>query len=272
MTVRIGIIGFGSIAQDLVSILMAQAPESQISILVRPGRDGAARDVLTGLGLSENAFITSDLGRFLEPVPSVVAECAGHGAVTDFGESILAAGADLVVASVGVLADPALYDRLREVAARSTGQLVIPSGAIGGVDILSAARLSGLTSVDYTGRKPPAAWAGTPADGQYDLKNIQAPTTIFQGNAREAAISYPKNANVAATLALAGLGMDATRVTLIADPSTSQNVHEFSVVSPAVEATVQLVGKPSPRNPKTSQTTALSIARAVLNQGSAIVI
>jgi aspartate dehydrogenase len=95
---------------------------------------------------------------------------------------------------------------------------------------------------------------------------------IFEGSARAAAMSYPKNANVAATLALAGLGMERTKVTLIADPTTRENVHEVDIVSPAVEATLRVLGKPSPRNPKTSQATALSIARAVLNRSAALVI
>ena len=83
---------------------------------------------------------------------------------------------------------------------------------------------------------------------------------------------YPKNANVAATLALAGVGMDATRVSLIADPATTENVHEFSVTSEALDFTVRLAGKPAPGNPKTSRSTVYSIARAVLNRSSAIVI
>lgn len=272
MTCRVAIIGFGAIAQDLVSIMSAEAPTAKLSVLVRKGREEAARETLSRTGLSSEARITSDLNTLLSSAPAVVAECAGHGAVSEHGAAILKSGADLVVSSVGALADPDLFDRLSKAASGDGGQLVVPSGAIGGIDILSAARLSGLTSVAYTGRKPPAAWAGTPADEVHDLAALTAPAVIFEGSAREAATAYPKNANVAATLALAGLGMDATGVTLIADPNGTENVHEFSIASPAVEATVRIVGKPSPRNPKTSQTTALSIARAVLNRQDAIVI
>lgn len=272
MIQRVGIIGFGSIAQDLVSILMAQAPSTRLQVLVRAGRERAAREALSDAGLPASALITSDLEDFLATGPSVVAECAGHGAVTEYGASALQAGADLIVVSVGALSDATLVERLQAAAARASGQLVVPSGAIGGIDILAAARLSGLTSVDYTGRKPPRAWSGTPADARLNLGQLENPAVIFEGSAREAAQAYPKNANVAATLALAGVGMDRTKVTLIADPTSDENIHEFSIASSAVEATVRLVGKPSPRNPKTSQTTALSIARAVLNRNAAIVI
>lgn len=273
MTPLIGIIGFGSIAQDLISILSTQKPDNRVQVLVRPGREDAARTALSDAGLAGDAVITSDLAAFLAARPDVVAECAGHGAVEDNGPSVLKAGCDLIIASVGALADATLLDHLQTAAAMAgAGQLVVPSGAIGGIDILAAARLSGLTSVNYTGRKPPQAWSGTPAEAQFDLSGLDAPMIIFQGSARDAARSFPKNANVAATLALAGLGMDRTTVTLVADPTTGENVHEFTIASAAVEATVRLVGKPSPRNPKTSQTTALSIARAVLNRHAAIVI
>ncbi|MCK0150124.1 aspartate dehydrogenase [Marivita sp. S6314] len=272
MTQPVGIIGFGAIAQDLVAVLMGQSAQPRISVLVRDGRETAARAALGAVGLPDEAVITSDLSAFLATRPTVVAECAGHAAVGAYGTQVLEAGSDLVVASVGALADAALFDRLKSVAQAQARQVVVPSGAIGGIDVLAAAHLSDLTSVRYTGRKPPGAWAGTPAEAKHDLSRVDTPTIIFEGSARAAAEAYPKNANVAATLALAGLGMDHTQVTLVADPTTADNIHEFTLASSAVEASVQLVGKPSPRNPKTSQTTALSIARAVLNRSAAIVI
>lgn len=265
MSFAVGVIGFGAIAQDLVPVLRAEAPGVKLAVLTRAGRTGAAE---TALG----AAATSDLGAFLAARPKVVAECAGHGAVAEVGPAILRAGADLVVASVGALADAALQEALQAAARAGGAQVIVPSGAIGGVDLLSAARLSGLTAVRYTGRKPPAAWAGTPAEAAHDLAALTRPTTIFEGSARSAALAYPKNANVAATLALAGLGLDRTEVRLIADPQTAENVHEVSLASGAVEASLRLVGKPSPRNPKTSQTTALSVARAVLNRDAALVL
>ncbi|MBY4891877.1 aspartate dehydrogenase [Rhodobacteraceae bacterium N5(2021)] len=265
---HVAIIGFGAIARDLIDILRAQdtAPE-QITVLVRPGREV---EVQSDLGT--RACVTSEIAALLTTRPDVVVECAGHGAVASFGASVLASGTDLIVASVGALADADLAASLEEAARRSGAQCVVPSGAIGGIDALGAARLSGLIDVRYTGTKPPGAWAGTPAEEACDLSGLTTPFTFFEGTAREAAQRYPKNANVAATLALAGLGMDATTVHLVADPGATENVHSFNVTSQALDFSMRLVGKPSPLNPKTSRSTVYSIARAVLNRRAAIAI
>ncbi len=272
MTHRVGLVGFGAIAGDVIAVLAAQDAGTEISVLVRPGREEAAHRALAAAGLSAGAVVTGTLSAFLASRPAVVAECAGHGAVAEYGAAILDRGADLVVASVGALAEAALLDRLRASAIRGGAQLVIPSGAIGGIDVLGAARLATLTAVRYTGRKPPRAWAGTPAEAAFDLGRLTAATTIFEGSARAAAQAYPKNANVAATLALAGLGMDDTEVRLVADPTCRENVHEFTIESSALDATIRLAGKPSPQNPRTSRATGLSVARAILNRRTAIVI
>ena len=267
---HVGIIGFGAIAHDLIDILEGAegGPPDRVSVLVRKGREDTARATLD----ADRVLVTSDLEELLAQNPDVIAECASHQAVAEHGSLILSAGIDLVVASVGALSDPNLANALETAARVGNAQCVVPPGAIGGIDALGAARLSGLTSVTYTGRKPPKAWLGTPAEKATNLAALTEPFRFFEGNAREAAQSFPKNANVAATLALAGLGMDETRVQLIADPTTSENVHEFTVTSDALDFSVRLVGKPSPLNPKTSRSTVYSIARAVLNRSAAIAI
>ena len=265
---HVAIIGFGAIARDLVGIFASQdAPPNRLSILVRPGREA---DTRAALGAEGSAM--SDREALLAARRDVVGECAGHGAVAEHGAAILAGGIDLIVASVGALADADLAAGLGAAARASGAQCVVPSGAIGAIDALGTARLSGLTSVRYTGTKPPGAWIGTPAEEACDLAALAAPTTFFEGSAREAARLYPKNANVAATLALAGLGMDRTDVSLVADPGADGNTHHVKVASQALDFEVTLVGKPSPLNPKTSRSTAYSIARSVLNRRAAIVI
>lgn len=267
---HIAIIGFGAIAQDLVSILhnAPGGPPERLSLLVREGRQDDVRAKIDHPRLS----VTSDLAALLDTAPDVVAECAGHQAVAQFGPAVLGRGCDLVVASVGALSDPALAQQLGTAALQSGAQCVVPAGAIGGIDALGAARLSGLKSVTYVGRKPPMAWAGTPAEKAVELDTLTHAHCFFEGNARDAATQFPKNANVAATLALAGMGMDATHVRLIADPACTENVHEFEVTSEALDFSVRLVGKPSPLNPKTSRSTVYSIARSVLNRHAAIAI
>ena len=158
--------------------------------------------------------------------PDLLVECAGHRAIEQHVLPALAQGIPCLVVSVGALSEPGLVERL-EVAAQAGGSRIeLLPGAIGAIDALSAARVGGLESVRYTGRKPASAWLGTPGETVCDLQRLEKARVIFDGSAREAARLYPKNANVAATLSLAGLGLDRTQVRLIADPESCENVHQ----------------------------------------------
>ncbi|WP_237217691.1 aspartate dehydrogenase, partial [Falsiroseomonas oryziterrae] len=150
-------------------------------------------------------------------------------------------------------------------------QILLPAGAVGGIDALAAARLRGTPRVTYVGRKPPGAWRGTKAESLLDLGALTQPATFYEGSARDAARDFPQNANVAATIALAGVGFEATRVKLVADPGIARNLHELEVESEAVRFSIRLEGVPSPANPKTSLTAGLSMARAVLNRDAVVV-
>jgi aspartate dehydrogenase len=133
-------------------------------------------------------------------------------------------------------------------------------------------RLAGLTAVRYRSRKPPAAWRGSPAEQVTDLAKLTRQVVLYKGTAGEAALLYPQNANVAAAVALAGLGFDATEVELVADPDAPGNVHEIEAEGAAGRFTIQLQGKPSRNNPKTSALAAMSVARALINAQATIVI
>lgn len=270
----IAIIGFGAIAQTLVDVLCDAGFSGAMYVLVRAPRMAQTQELLEEIaqGRCASVHAVTDVKALLEATPDIVVECAGHGAVLAYAETILSGGTDLVIASVGSLADSALFATLTLAAQNGNAQIILPSGAIGGIDTLAAANIAGVDRVVYTGRKPPAAWAGSPAEDEVDLLNLTGETVFFEGTAREAATRFPKNANVAATLALAGIGMDKTEVRLVADPSVSENTHEYRVISPVVDFSMKLTGKPSLLNPKTSQSTVYSLARAVLNRTGTVVI
>jgi aspartate dehydrogenase len=204
--------------------------------------------------------------------PDIIAEVAGQQAVAEHGPEVLRRGFDLLVISIGALAEPALLERLKAAARGGASRILLPAGAIGGIDAIAAMRVAGLNSVRYRSRKPPAAWRGSPAERVADLDKLTQRTVLYKGTAGEAALLYPQNANVAAAVALAGLGFDATEVELVADPEAPGNVHEIEAEGVAGRFAIQLQGKPSRTNPKTSALAALSVARALLNEKAVIVI
>jgi aspartate dehydrogenase len=273
---RLAIIGAGGIADVALSTLARElaAPLEHVSVLIPVQFAAQAQTLLDRLDdkLSPSRAVRTDLPALLRDRPDVVAECASHVAVREYGPTILKSACDLIIISIGSLSDDSRRTQLEQAAKAGKCKIFLPAGAIGGVDALVAARLSGLESVIYTGRKPPNAWRGTPAEKLLDLDALKEPATFFEGSAREAARDYPFNANVAATLGLAGIGFEKTQVRLVADPGVSRNVHEFSVQSGCGDFTIMLQGRPSAANPKTSLMAGYSVARELLNRAGTVVI
>jgi aspartate dehydrogenase len=166
-----------------------------------------------------------------------------------------------MIVSVGALADPEFFGRLIEQAKQEGRRLYVPSGAIGGLDIIKAAVSGGLEECRLTTTKSPRALNGAPyvREQGIDLDKIREATVIFEGNAGQAVRSFPQNVNVAATISLAGLGLDRTTVRIIADPAATRNVHEVFVRGKFGEATIRLVNQPSLDNPKSSYLASLSV-------------
>jgi aspartate dehydrogenase len=263
----VGLIGYGGIAQDVVAALRAHgAGATIVGALCRPGRATKARAALPEIPIVEA------LTELLACGPKVVAEVAGQQAVNDYGVEVLSRGVDFLVISIGALAERGLLDRLQTAAREGHSRLLLPAGAIGGIDAIAAMRVGGLNMVRYRSRKPPAAWRGSPAEKVADLDNLKTRTVLYRGHAGEAALLYPQNANVAAAVALAGVGFDNTEVELVADPDAPGNVHEIEAEGVAGRFAISLQGKPSRTNPKTSALAALSVARALINLDAAIVI
>jgi aspartate dehydrogenase len=273
---RLGMIGADGMADTVLTAVAAGLPNplQHFGALVRPGAQESALALLDRIGpkLALSRSVHTDMAALLADAPDAIVECAGHSAIRQHGEAVLGGGCDFIVISVGALADDALRATLLSAVKRYGARLVLPVGAVGGLDALGAARLSGLRTVTYTGRKPPAAWRGTPAEHLLDLDSLSAPAVFFDGTVRQAATDYPRNANVAAAVAIAGLGFDATTVRLIADPTAARNVHEISVRAGCGDFDMQFEGRPSPNNPKTSLMAGFSVAREILNRTGTLVI
>ncbi|MDJ0858332.1 MAG: aspartate dehydrogenase [Dinoroseobacter sp.] len=253
---KLALIGFGAIGQAVARAL----PKAQIGVLTRTQRP-----------LPENAKALASVETLRAFDPDLVVEAAGQEAVREMVPGLLTGGHSVLLASVGALADPETETRMRE-APTGGAQLLIPAGAIGGIDLVAALEKSTIEDVTYTGTKPPVAWSNSPAAKGRDLSALSEPEVLFEGTAREAALRFPKNANVAATLALAGAGFDRTRARLIADPDARGNSHAYSVQARSAAVRFEVTALPDPDNPGTSATTALSLVRAIKNRTDSFVI
>ena len=148
--------------------------------------------------------------------------------------------------------------------------MFLASGAIGALDALSAAKVGGLDEVTYTGIKPPVGWRGSPAEDTLDLDNLATTTTHFDGTARDAALRYPKNANVAAAVALAGIGLDATQARLVADPNATGNTHIITAKGAFGSFEFTIKGNSLPESPRTSALAAMSVVDQILRKSAPI--
>ncbi|QSI30470.1 aspartate dehydrogenase [Variovorax sp. RKNM96] len=262
-TTRIALVGCGAIGTAVLELLRDD-PALRVTAIVVPAE---------GMAAAQKAAPGAEV---LSTVPvagiDLVVETAGHAAIEEHVLPALARGTPCVVASVGALSAAGLAEKLEAAAVAGRTQVQLIPGAIGGIDALAAARIGGLDSVRYTGRKPPKAWKGTPAEQGRDLDTLAQATVIFEGSAREAALLYPKNANVAATVSLAGLGLDKTLVRLIADPATAENVHTVEAEGAFGSFELTMRNKPLAANPKTSALTVYSAVRALRNRVAALAI
>ncbi len=188
----------------------------------------------------------------------IVVEAAPAAVFDAIAEPAIAAGRILVPASVG-----ALLTRMHLVErARATGaRIVVPTGAILGLDAVRAAAEGEVAGITIETRKPPAGLEGAPylvARG-VSLAGIARETLVFEGNAAEAALGFPANLNVGAALALAGIGPERTRVRIVADPALTRNKHTIRVESEAARFVMTIEGVPSAGNPRTGRLTPLSV-------------
>jgi aspartate dehydrogenase len=193
----------------------------------------------------------------LADAADIVVECAPSKLVRSIVAPVVARGKCAVVLSVGALLE---HDDLIALAKENGGQIVVPTGALIGLDAVTAAAVGTIHSVQMVTRKPVSGLAGAPyiIENNIDIERITEPLKIFDGTAREAAKGFPANLNVAVALSLAGIGPDRTRVQIWADPTVSRNVHRIEVDSDSARFSMSIENIPS-ENPRTGLITALSV-------------
>ncbi|HLJ01470.1 MAG TPA: aspartate dehydrogenase [Bradyrhizobium sp.] len=204
----------------------------------------------------------------LSEVADIVIECAPAKLLRAIVAPFVTKSKTAIVLSAGALLE---NEDLIELAKQHGGQIVVPTGALIGLDAVTAAAVGEIHSVRMVTRKPIQGLAGAPflVENNIDIETIKAPLKIFDGTAREAAKGFPANLNVAVALSLAGIGPDRTRLEIWADPSLTRNVHRVEVESDSARFSMSIENIPS-ENPKTGRITALSVIALLRKQRAAL--
>jgi aspartate dehydrogenase len=204
----------------------------------------------------------------LSEVADIVIECAPGRLLRSIVAPFVTKGKTAIVLSAGALLE---NEDLIELAKQNGGQIVVPTGALIGLDAVTAAAVGTIHSVRMVTRKPVQGLAGAPyiVENNIDIERITEPLRIFEGTAREAAKGFPANLNVAVAVSLAGIGPDRTRLEIWADPTVTRNIHRVEVESDSARFSMSIENIPS-ENPKTGRITALSVIAYLRKQRSAL--
>ena len=252
--ITVAIAGFGAIGFAVAEALDAGRIEG-MTLSAVSGRDVAKAE--------------GRMASFAKPVPvlpftelaagaDVVVECLPAAHFAELAESVLGQGKTLLPLSVGALLPrPELIDLARE----TGGAIVVPTGALLGLDAVRACAEGPVERVTLVTRKPPRGLAGAPhlVDNDISVEGLNAPKLVFEGTARDGARGFPANVNVAAALSLAGIGPDETRLQIWADPTVTRNTHTVEVEAEAARLTMTIENVPTEENPRTGKITALSV-------------
>jgi aspartate dehydrogenase len=251
-TKRVAIAGLGAIGEALLQAFAKGIDGLELAAVA--ARDtGKAEAKLARSGQRVPVVAIADL----EPLADIVVECAPANLLPEIAEPFLRRGKTVVVLSCGALL---ANDHLLALARSHEGQIIVPTGALIGLDAVTAAAEGEISSVRMITRKPPRGLEGAPyiKEHDIDLSRITEPTKIFSGTPREAAVGFPANLNVAVALSLAGIGPDRTQLELWADPSLDRNVHRIEVEADSASFSMEIANVPS-ENPRTGRITALSV-------------
>lgn len=241
---KIGIIGAGAIATYVMKELASQPDMNVCSLLVRDKQKYA------DLASHHEVDVYTSIEAFLDSEIDIVVEAANVEAVNTYLPDVIRQK-DIVVISIGAFVDEDFYHNMQQIAQELNHHIYLPSGAIGGLDVIqNASATNTLKKVALETRKP----AHTLMD-----ESINQEKVIYAGTAADAIKQFPKNINVAIALGLAGIGLEQTSVTIIADPSVDRNIHSITASGSFGQATFQIENESLPSNASTSYLAAMSV-------------
>jgi len=251
---KVGLIGCGAIGGVIAKAIDKEIPHLQLTLL-------HDREKVKALKLAEELKTKPKIAEDIQGVvegSDLIVEAASSKIVAQLLKLAMGKGKDVMIMSIGGVLDH--LELLEGIKKEGRCRVFFPSGAIAGLDGLNAAREGEIQSVTLITSKPPRAFAGAPYIMQHkiELESIVQPTVIFEGSSREAVKAFPRNINVSAILSLAGVGMDETKVRIVADPHLLRNTHKIQIQGDFGEMEVLVRNVPSPDNPKTSLLAALS--------------
>jgi len=253
---RIGIAGLGAIGRDLARRLASGVPGLALACV-------AARDTAKAQAWLDRERIACPIVPFdgFPEYADLAVECAPASLLEPICRPMLEAGKAVLVLSCGALLP---RPDLIELAKQHGARIIVPTGALIGLDAVAAAAEGTIRSVRMTTRKPPNGLAGAPylVTNNISVEGLNEAKRVFSGTAREAAAGFPANVNVVAALALAGIGPDRTMIDIWADPAVDRNCHTIEVDADSARFTMSIENVPS-ENPKTGRIVALSVLAAL---------
>lgn len=251
-TTRVAVAGLGAIGADVVKAL-DNGIEGLTLVAVSANSPDKHCGWLAGLKTAPKLLPVEQLAE----VADIVVECAPSKLVRAIVAPAVTRGKTAIVLSVGALLQ---NEDLVDMAKAHGGQIIVPTGALIGLDAVTAAALGTIHSATLVTRKPVGGLVGAPhlIENDIRIEGITEPLRIFEGSARDAAKGFPANINVAVALSLAGIGPDRTRVEIWADPTVTRNTHRIEVDSDSARLSMTIENIPS-ENPKTGRITALSV-------------
>ena len=250
---RVAVAGLGAVGMEVARRLTAGLED--LTLTAVSARDRAAARIR--MAAVDGGVAVLPVEELVEAA-DVVVECAPAAVFPLIAEPALRAGRVLVPIGVAALME---HLHLVDVARTSGGRILVPSGALLGLDAVRAAAEGDIHSVRMVTRKPPGGLLGAPylqAHG-IDVSNLSEPLRVFSGSAREGAAGFPANLNVAAALGLAGVGLDRTELEIWADPGVSRNCHRIVVEADSARFTLEIENIPTLANPRTGRLVANSV-------------